>query len=83
MPGHGSLPCARVRVSLCVRASMDAGGQCYHRLTAMCHGVHAAAESFIWSIDGSRIHYSKRRNVRRPKPSDIRNKPSEIDYFRR
>jgi hypothetical protein len=29
------------------------------------------------------IHYSKRRNVRRPKPSDIRNKPSEIDYFRR
>ena len=29
------------------------------------------------------MHYSKRRNVRRPKPSDIRNKPSEIDYFRR
>jgi hypothetical protein len=28
-------------------------------------------------------HYSKRRNVRRPKPSDIRNKSSEIDYFRR
>jgi hypothetical protein len=29
------------------------------------------------------LHYSKRRNVRRSKPSDIRNKPSEIDYFRR
>jgi hypothetical protein len=26
------------------------------------------------------MHYSKLRNVRRPKPSDIRNKPSEIDY---
>jgi hypothetical protein len=28
IPGHGSLPRARVRVSLCVRASLDAGAQC-------------------------------------------------------
>jgi hypothetical protein len=40
----------------------------------------AAASSAVPSPD---THYSKRRNVRRPKPSDIRNKPSEIDYFRR
>nr|ACR34640.1 unknown [Zea mays] len=29
------------------------------------------------------MHYSKRNNFRRPKPSDIRIEPSEITYVRR
>jgi hypothetical protein len=42
-----------------------------------------ASSSVLVVLGGFAAHYSKRRNVRLPKPSDIRNKPSEIDYFRR
>jgi hypothetical protein len=37
----------------------------------------------VMSGAGRATHYSKRRNFRRLKPSDIRFRPSEISYVRR
>jgi hypothetical protein len=42
-----------------------------------------ARPPLVFSSRAPLTHYSKRNNVRRSKPSDIRIKPSEIGYLRR